>query len=177
MVLFTDHTKISKSLKKTLRNTDIHISMDRAFDQVMLACSAPRSNQPLDPENSSWIHPQMIAAYTSLHQQGFAHSVECWQDNKLIGGLYGVAIGHAFFGESMFSMVRDSSKIALIALCQQLSRWGYPLIDCQVHSDHLASLGAKEISRHDFIKQLNHLCPQAQELTNWQLDKDLSNIL
>lgn len=176
MVLFTEHAKISKSLKKTLRNTDIHVSMDRAFDQVMLACSAPRPKQPLDPENSSWIHPQMITAYTSLHQQGFAHSVECWQQDKLIGGLYGVAIGHAFFGESMFSTVRDSSKIALIALCQQLSRWGYPLIDCQVHSDHLASLGAEEISRNDFIKQLKQLCPQTQELDKWQLDKDLPTI-
>jgi len=118
----------------------------------------------------------MIKAYTALHQQGFAHSVECWQQDELIGGLYGVAIGHAFFGESMFSTVRDSSKIALIALCQQLSRWGFPLIDCQVHSDHLASLGAEEISRRDFVEQLNQLCPQTQELNKWQLDKDLPTI-
>jgi len=176
MVLFTDHVKVSKSLKKTLRTTDIRVSMDRAFDQVMLACSVPRSNQPLDPENSSWIHPQMIGAYTALHQQGFAHSIECWQQDELIGGLYGVAIGNAFFGESMFSTVRDSSKIALVALCQQLNRWGFPLIDCQVHSAHLASLGAEEISRHNFITQLNMLCPQAQELQAWQLDKDLPEI-
>ncbi|PCH62006.1 MAG: leucyl/phenylalanyl-tRNA--protein transferase [Gammaproteobacteria bacterium] len=176
MVLFTDQVKISKSLKKTLRTTDIHISMDRAFDQVMLACSAPRANQPLDPENSSWIHPQMIGAYTTLHQQGYAHSIECWQQDELIGGLYGVAIGNAFFGESMFSTVRDSSKIALVALCQQLSRWGFPIIDCQVHSEHLARLGAQEISRHDFISQLNMLCPQSQELQAWQLDKDLPEI-
>ena len=176
MVLFTDQVRISKSLKKTIRTTDIRISIDQAFNQVMSACSEPRPNQPLDPENSSWIHPQMISAYTSLHQQGYAHSIECWQQDELIGGLYGVAIGKAFFGESMFSTVRDSSKIALVALCQQLNRWGFPMIDCQVHSDHLASLGAEEISRHDFISRLNKLCPKDQELKTWQLDKDLPEI-
>lgn len=173
MVLHTNQVKISKSLKKTLRTTDIHVSIDRAFEQVMLACAKPRPNQPLDPENSSWIHPKIISAYKELHQQGYAHSVECWQQDKLVGGLYGVAIGTAFFGESMFSIARDSSKIALVALCQQLYRWGFPMIDCQVHSDHLASLGAKEISRRNFIKQLNQHCPQAQELKTWQLDNDL----
>lgn len=176
MVLFTDQVRISKSLKKTLRTTDIRISVDKAFNQVMLACSKPRPNQPLDPENSSWIHPQMISAYTSLHQQGFAHSVECWQQDELVGGLYGVAIGNAFFGESMFSTVRDSSKIALVALCQQLHRWGYPLIDCQVYSAHLESLGAQEISRHDFISLINILCPQAQTLKTWKFDRDLPEI-
>jgi leucyl/phenylalanyl-tRNA--protein transferase len=173
MVLFTDQFKLSKSLKKTLRTSSLQLSMDRAFEQVMLACSQPRSDQKLDPENSSWIHPQMISAYNQLHQQGFAHSIECWLDDELVGGLYGVAIGRIFFGESMFSKVKDSSKIALITLCQQLSRWNFPFIDCQVHSDHLASLGAKEIPRDDFIEQLNLLCPQSQHDVSWQLDNDL----
>mgnify|MGYP001944301255 FL=1 len=118
----------------------------------------------------------MISAYTQLHQLGYAHSIECWQDNKLVGGLYGVAIGKAFFGESMFSHVRDSSKVALVALCQQLQRLGYPMIDCQVHSDHLASLGAQQINRNDFIEHLNNLCQQPQTLSRWQLDDDLPEI-
>ncbi|OUR72042.1 leucyl/phenylalanyl-tRNA--protein transferase [Methylophaga sp. 41_12_T18] len=176
MVLFTDSIKLSKSLKKTLRNHQFTITLDNAFEQVMLACSKPRSSQELDPENSSWIHPQMISAYTQLHQLGYAHSIECWQDNKLVGGLYGVAIGKAFFGESMFSHVRDSSKVALVALCQQLQRLGYPMIDCQVHSDHLASLGAQQINRNDFIEHLNNLCQQPQTLSRWQLDDDLPEI-
>jgi len=177
MVLFTDKIKLSKSLKKALRTSSFTFTFDQAFEQVMTACSQPRSDLTDDPNNGTWIHPEMIDAYVSLHQQGDAHSIECWQDGKLVGGLYGVAIGKMFFGESMFSRVRDSSKMALVALCQQLNRWGFSLIDCQVYSEHLASLGAEEIEQADFIKYINEYCQQDKASDAWQLDSDLPVVL
>ena len=178
LVLWTDKIKLSKSLKKTVRTTSIRVTFDEAFNQVIKACSLPRQEGD-DPENSTWIHPDMIAAYNKLHQQGHAHSVECWLDGQLVGGLYGVAIGRTFFGESMFSTVADSSKLALVALCQQLQRWGIPLIDCQVYSAHLASLGAVEMPRNGFIDQLSKLCaqrPNRSDVDLWQLDPDLPDL-
>jgi leucyl/phenylalanyl-tRNA--protein transferase len=179
LILWTDQMKLSKSLKKTIRTTLITVTFDQAFKQVITACSLPRQ-EGIDPDNSTWIHPDMIAAYNKLHDQGYAHSVECWLDGQLVGGLYGIAIGHVFFGESMFSTVSDSSKLALVALCQQLQRWGFPFIDCQIYSQHLASLGALEITRNDFIKQLDKFCSQDPKINNiglWQLDPDLPTIL
>ncbi|PCJ32302.1 MAG: leucyl/phenylalanyl-tRNA--protein transferase [Gammaproteobacteria bacterium] len=167
MVLFTDNIKLSKSLKKTLRTTSLTVSFDRAFRQVITACAQLRSDAD-DSDNHTWIHPEMIDAYTDLHEQGYAHSVECWQGDKLVGGLYGIAIGHMFFGESMFSSVRDSSKIAFVTLCQQLAQWGFPLIDCQVYSSHLESLGAEEIDRADFITMMTTLCEQPRANETWQ---------
>jgi leucyl/phenylalanyl-tRNA--protein transferase len=175
LVLWTDKIKLSKSLKKTIRTSLVTVTFDKAFDEVIKACSMPRQ-QGDDPENCTWIHPDMIATYNKLHQQGHAHSVECWLDGQLVGGLYGVAIGQTFFGESMFSTVTDSSKLALVALCQQFQRWGIPLVDCQVYSEHLASLGAEEMPRTDFIEQLAKLCtqsPKRSDVSLWQLDPDL----
>ncbi|MBL1320769.1 MAG: leucyl/phenylalanyl-tRNA--protein transferase [Methylophaga sp.] len=169
MVLFTNQIKISKSLRKTLNNTQLSITMDRAFADVMAACSAPRKNADGEIESGTWIHPDMIEAYSILHQQGVAHSVECWQEGELVGGLYGIAIGHVFFGESMFSTVRDSSKIALVILCRQLERWGFPLIDCQIYSEHLASMGATEIDRKQFTSYLDRFCPKTTTIP-WKLD-------
>lgn len=177
MVLFSDQIKIARSLKKTLKNSSLIITFDHAFEEVMTACSQPRTDLVDDPNNDTWIHPEMIQAYVALHQQGYAHSVECWQGEQLVGGLYGVAIGSMFFGESMFSRVRDSSKIALVTLCQQLSRWGFEMIDCQVYSDHLASLGAYEIEQEEFIKNINILCHQHPAQRSWQLDSDLPIVL
>jgi len=171
MVLFTDKIKISKSLKRTLRTSPLTVTFDQAFTHVITACSLPRDKDNTDPENSTWIHPDIIQAYVTLHQQGVAHSVECWLDNKLVGGLYGIAIGRMFFGESMFSHVRDSSKIALVKLCHQLNLWGFPLIDCQVYSSHLESLGAEEIPRSEFIREINTLCKKSQPITAWQVIK------
>jgi leucyl/phenylalanyl-tRNA--protein transferase len=148
--------------------------MDRAFADVMTACAAPRKKANGDIESGTWIHPDMIKAYTALHQQGIAHSIECWHKGELVGGLYGLAIGKIFFGESMFSTMRDSSKIALVALCRQLENWGFPLIDCQIYSEHLASMGAIEIEREQFISYLNEYCPQTMPDTHWQLDSTLS---
>lgn len=173
MVLFTDRVHISKSLKRQLRKQEMSVTFDQAFERVMHACSAPRANQPTDPDNRTWIHEEMIKAYNELHALGYAHSVECWQQNRLVGGLYGVAIGKAFFGESMFSFVTDSSKIALVTLCQQLARWDMPLIDCQIYSDHLARMGAEEIPRQQFIGQLQQLCHQPGVSAPWKIDPDL----
>lgn len=152
MVLFPHKLKISRSLRKAVKSANYEIRTDCNFNQVMLACAAPRAGQ-----SGTWIHPQMIAAYTVLHEMGLAHCVETWIDGELAGGLYGVALGKVFFGESMFSRVQDASKIALVHLVKQLQLWQFGLIDCQVRNDHLASLGAQEISRTDFSQILDTL--------------------
>lgn len=178
LVLRTNHLKLSKSLKKTIRTTLMTVTFDQAFNEVITACSLPRQ-EGIEPSNGTWIHPDMITAYTELHQQGHAHSVECWLDGQLVGGLYGVAMGQVFFGESMFSRVSDSSKLALVALSQQLQRWGFPIIDCQIYSEHLARLGAEEIPRRHFIEQLDQLCILSSRVSCprlWQLDPDLPTI-
>ena len=144
-ILLPEALKISRSLKKTLRRESFRVSFDRAFPQVIEACAQPRPRQ-----NDTWITGPMMTAYCELHARGYAHSVECWQDGALVGGLYGVAIGKVFFGESMFSRVSDASKVALTALC----RSGYELIDCQLPSDHLKRLGATDIPRCDFMRLL-----------------------
>ena len=176
MILRTDGMVISKSLRKTIRKNTFTLSFDNAFSEVMTSCSLPRPSQDLPAENCSWIHPEMITAYNKLHELGYAHSVECWQEDQLVGGLYGVAIGKIFFGESMFSRATDSSKVALAGLCQQLSRWNIPLIDCQVHSDHLASLGAQEIARSEFMEHVTKLSQQTPPNLPWSFDPDIPNI-
>lgn len=176
MVLFPDKVKISKSLSKTLKRSTLAITIDTAFIDVMQACAQKRSNQT-DDDNHTWIHPDMIEAYNKLHQQGIAHSIECWDGDQLVGGLYGLALGKIFFGESMFSRQRDSSKIALVALCQQLERYGFPLIDCQVYSDHLSRLGAEEIDRQTFSDYLESYCQQDINNDCWQLDCKASALL
>ncbi|PSJ17803.1 leucyl/phenylalanyl-tRNA--protein transferase [Nitrosomonas supralitoralis] len=152
MVLFPHKLKISRSLRKAIKSAHYEIRTDCSFNQVMLACAAPRAGQA-----GTWIHPQMVAAYTALHEMGLAHCVETWIDGELAGGLYGVALGKVFFGESMFSRVQDASKIALVHLVKQLQFWQFGLIDCQVRTDHLASLGAQEISRTEFSQILDAL--------------------
>lgn len=166
MVLYPDQVHISKSLNKTLKRQPFDITFDKAFSDVMIACAQPRSDE-VSSGNHTWIQEEMIEAYTSLHQQGHAHSVECWLAGRLVGGLYGVSIGRVFFGESMFSTVTDSSKVAFASLCQHFVECGIELIDCQVYSDHLARLGAVTISRDSFIEQLATLCIQDPELSVW----------
>jgi len=133
----------------------------------MRACAAPRDGQA-----GSWIHDDMIAAYCALHELGYAHSVESWQGGQLVGGLYGVAIGRMFYGESMFSRVSDASKVALAHLARQLERWDFGLIDCQMNTPHLASLGAREIPRAAFLARVQELVNCAP-VTRWQFDADL----
>lgn len=149
-VLFPEQLRINRSLRKAILHTDIEIKHNTAFRQVMEHCAAPRKQQ-----DGTWILPAMIEAYCSLHQKGKAHSIECWRNDSLIGGLYGVAIGKVFFGESMFSLENNASKIALVSLAQS-GKWS--LIDCQQPSDHLQKLGATEIPRKTFIKLLAKHC-------------------
>lgn len=166
-VLLPDELKVSRSLKKTLRKKRFSVTFDHAFSEVIEACSGPRAQ---DNDPGTWITDEMKHAYQQLHKQGFAHSVECWCDGKLVGGLYGVAIGQVFFGESMFSRQTDASKVAFVALVQQLSQWGFGLIDCQVQSQHLESLGAKTIGRETFTNLLDQYCDKPSQTGPWKQD-------
>jgi leucyl/phenylalanyl-tRNA---protein transferase len=168
MVLRPDQLMISRSLGKTLRNRPFAITTDRAFDAVLDGCAKPR------PESSgTWLTPEMRRAYAHLHRLGYAHSVEAWQNGRLVGGLYGVALGRVFFGESMFALVTDASKVAFAHLVRQLARWDFALIDCQVHTAHLASLGAAPVPRSDFTTQLERFAKVPALAAPWQLDVDL----
>ena len=153
MVLFPDELKISNSLKKTLKNKPFEVRFNTAFRQVISACShTPRADQP-----GTWITQGIIDAYCALHDAGYAISAECWQNNTLVGGCYGVKIGKMFYGESMFHHVTDASKVAFVHLVQQLKSQGVGLIDCQMKTAHLARFGAKEIPRDAFFEHLTML--------------------
>jgi leucyl/phenylalanyl-tRNA--protein transferase len=169
MVLYPAELRVSRSLRKALRRDDYEIRVDTAFADVMRACADPRPGQA-----GTWVSPAMISAYSALHTHGYAHCVETWRSDTLIGGLYGVAIGHAFFGESMFSRVTDASKLALVHLVRQLARWEFGLIDCQMRTAHLARLGAREIARAEFSRQLQQLVNYALEPGVWIFDRDLA---
>ena len=149
MVLFPPALHVPHSLQRVMRKRGYEIRVDTAFAEVMQACSAPRTDQ-----TGSWISPEMVAAYTALHQLGLAHSIETWIDGTLAGGLYGVALGRIFYGESMFARVNDASKIAFVHLVRQLQQWQFELIDCQMNTAHLARFGAVEISRAAFVRLL-----------------------
>ena len=169
MVLFPPEFRISHSLRKTLRRHAYELRTDTAFEQVMRACAAPRDREG----GGTWIVEEMIAAYCELHRLGHAHSVEVWRDDQLAGGLYGVALGAMFYGESMFSRKPDGSKIALAHLAAQWQRWyENGLIDCQMHTPHLASLGAREVPRTEFVARVQELvnCKSARD---FEFDPDL----
>ena len=168
MVLFPAELKISRSLGKRLRRRDYQVRADSAFGAVMRACAAPRDSRP-----GTWITREMIEAYEAFHRAGHAHSVETWIDGELAGGLYGVALGRVFFGESMFARRTDGSKIALAYLVRQLERWGYGIIDCQMTTPHLASLGAREVPRSQFMRKLGELVNYPDTGAMWRLDDDL----
>lgn len=169
-VLFIREFRLHRSLRKRLRNAGLRVTLDRAFEPAMRACAEPRRGQP-----DTWITPDMIHAYVTLHHLGIAHSVEAWTaEGELAGGLYGLALGRVFFGESMFSRRTDASKIALATLACQLQRWGFVLIDCQQTTGHLASLGARDIARADFVQQLECECETPGYHGRWQLDRDLA---
>ncbi|MEO8037377.1 MAG: leucyl/phenylalanyl-tRNA--protein transferase [Betaproteobacteria bacterium] len=163
MVIVPGELKVSRSLEKTLRNKHYEVRFDAAFRNVIEACAQPRRDQP-----GTWITDEMIAAYVELHASGWAHSVETWVDGRLAGGLYGVAIGRMFYGESMFTRVRDASKIALVHLARRLHGEGYGLIDCQMATDHLASLGAREISRAQFSRRVAELVNYFAMPSSWR---------
>jgi leucyl/phenylalanyl-tRNA--protein transferase len=168
MILTPGSLAISRSLRKRLRRRDYEVRADTSFEQVMRACAEPREGQI-----GTWISAEMINAYVALNRAGYAHSVECWVEGDLAGGLYGVSIGRVFFGESMFTRRSDASKIALVRLVRQLERWSFGMIDCQMSTPHLASLGAHEIARADFMRILQELVNYPTQKGPWRFDDDL----
>ncbi|MEX0729952.1 MAG: leucyl/phenylalanyl-tRNA--protein transferase [Aquisalimonadaceae bacterium] len=164
-VLFPERLRVTRSLGKRIRNGGFRVTMDTSFDDVIGHCAAPRRDS-----HGTWITRDMRQAYGELHQRGIAHSVEVWKDSELVGGLYGVGMGLAFFGESMFSLQPDASKIGLVYLVRQLERRGCQLIDCQVASHHLASLGATEIPRGEFARRLAIAVASHHQSGPWTFD-------
>lgn len=165
MVLVPGEVRVTRSLARRLRNGGFELRVDTAFAEVMRACAAPRVDAA-----GTWISPAMIAAYTRLFEAGYAHSVETWREGTLVGGLYGVAIGRMFYGESMFSRVPDASKVALVRLARQLADWDFGLIDCQMETAHLASLGARTLPRADFVARLAELVNLPHRPGPWSFD-------
>lgn len=168
MVLYVDELHVSRSLRRVTRSGRFRVTVDQAFHQVMRGCAEPRADQA-----GTWITDEMVDAYGRLAALGHAHSVETWHGDALVGGLYGVALGRMFFGESMFSREPDASKVAFVHLVRQLARWNMPMIDCQMSTSHLASLGARDIPRAAFIRQLKALVRQQPVRAPWQFDADL----
>ncbi len=162
LVLYPEHLRISRSLYKTLRKSLYEVTADKAFLRVISHCAEPRADGP-----GTWLTDEMKTAYCRLHAMGHAHSVESWYQGDLVGGLYGLALGKIFFGESMFSRRSDASKVALVHLMRHLQKWGYVLIDCQLASAHLSSLGAILIPRRRFRKILNRHCDAPTVWESW----------
>lgn len=163
-VLYPGNIRISKSLGKTIRRGVFTVTMDQAFDRVINNCAGIRTTQGKE----TWIMEEMINAYVDLHKNGYAHSVEVWKDGELAGGLYGISLGGSFFGESMFSKVSDASKTALAALKDHLVELDFDLIDCQVKSDHLISMGAVEIPRSRFLKIIGQSLRRSDLRGKWR---------
>ena len=167
-VILLDQFHVPRSLRKVIRRQTFEITYDREFEAVIEACAESTEDRP-----RTWINDKIIELYTTLHRMGHAHSIETWIDGELAGGLYGVSIGRMFYGESMFSRRTDASKIALAHLALQLARWNFGMIDCQMNTRHLASLGAREIPRTEFIGRLQELVNYPDIASPWKLDHDL----
>lgn len=163
LVLFPDKLQVARSLRKSIRKQQWTVRFDTAFAEVLQNCAQPRADGL-----GTWLSPDMRLAYQTLHHLGYAHSVETWFNDELVGGLYGVALGQVFFGESMFHTKTDASKVAFVHLVEQLSLWGYRLIDCQVHTEHLVSLGAEDITRLKFSRLLTQYIDNPVSTTAWQ---------
>jgi leucyl/phenylalanyl-tRNA--protein transferase len=172
MVLVPGELHLSRSLAKRIRHGGFSIRADTAFRGVMDGCAAPRPGQA-----GTWITDEMIDAYSALHDAGYAHSIETWIDGELVGGLYGVAIGRAFFGESMFARASDASKLAFVHLVSQLDEWGFGIIDCQMNTAHLAAFGAREIPRTAFLDRIRTCTAQSAPPSPWQLNQALASRL
>jgi leucyl/phenylalanyl-tRNA--protein transferase len=168
MVLYPQELHVGRTLGKTLRKGRYQVSMDRAFGEVIRECSAPRADQA-----GTWITEEMLQAYYVLHRRGLAHSVETWLDGRLVGGLYGIALGRIFYGESMFSRMTDASKVAFVRLVRQLADWKFGLIDCQMRTDLLASLGAREIPRETFSRSVAELVHYPDRIGPWTFDDEI----
>jgi leucyl/phenylalanyl-tRNA---protein transferase len=165
-VLELNEFKPSRSLRRTLRRNIFQVTFDRYFEEVITACAAV----PREGQSGTWITPEMRDAYIRLYGLGYAHSVEAWYANKLVGGLYGVSLGKAFFGESMFHYKTDASKVALAVLVEKLKSWGFHFIDSQMTTDHMQRLGAKEMSRRIFLKKLQSALRHSTKRGKWRVD-------
>jgi leucyl/phenylalanyl-tRNA--protein transferase len=165
MILLPDELHVSHRLARRMRQPDFTVTLDTAFPAVMRACAEPREGQ-----DGTWITRSMLQAYTALHAAGAAHSVETWMDGQLAGGLYGVSIGRAFFGESMFTRRTDASKIAFVTLVRRLERWGFQIIDCQLKTAHLATFGAREIPRSEFLARVRKAVLEPPPPVPWRLE-------
>jgi leucyl/phenylalanyl-tRNA--protein transferase len=168
MVLPSGLVRVSRSLRRVARSGRFRVTFDTAFADVMRACAEPRPGQ-----DGTWITPVMLAEYGRLASLGHAHSVEVWEEDVLVGGLYGVSLGRMFFGESMFARRSDASKVGLASLARQLERWHVPMIDCQATTAHLTSLGAAEMPRAQFVLAVDELVRQPGPGLPWQFDADL----
>jgi leucyl/phenylalanyl-tRNA--protein transferase len=164
MVVFSRERHVTRSLRKVIASRRFRVTMDTAFEAVMAGCASPRLEQ-----DGTWITPQIVEAYTGLARLGYAHSIESWDGDELVGGLYGVAVGKMFFGESMFARRSDASKVAFVTMLAQFEEWGMPLVDCQVPTSHLASLGGREIPRSQFTSQVKALVRQPAVPSPWRL--------
>lgn len=160
--------RLTKNLRRLIRQNRFEITLDRAFREVVLACAAPRRNS-----GGTWLSTELIDAYCLLHERGQAHSVEVWQDEQLVGGQFGVSFGAAFFGESMFSRISNASKISFVHLAEQLRRWNYQLIDGQYPNAFMTSLGAITISRQEYLQRLAAALADSGRLAPWHFDEDL----
>jgi len=160
--------RVGRSLRKTIRRGRFRVSLDRAFEAVMDACALPRPGQ-----EGTWITPELRRTFVALHRVGLAHSAEVWREDRLVGGVYGLALGAAFCGESMFAAEDDASKVGFVALAEQLRRWGFTMIDCQVESAHLRRFGAVPVEREEFLRRLADAVARPGKLGAWSLDPDL----
>lgn len=164
MILFPEQFHISRSLRRVLKKGMFRVTLDTAFEDVIAGCAA--ASRP--GREATWITPEMARAYTALYEEGYAHSVECWEGDALAGGVYGVSLGACFFGESMFTRVSNASKVALAMLTQQLIRWNFMLIDCQVANAHLERLGAREVPRSAFLALLRKALQAETRRGRWR---------
>jgi leucyl/phenylalanyl-tRNA---protein transferase len=164
LVMYPNELKVHKRLIRRMKTGGFKITLDESFHEVMLGCAAPRRAK----QDGTWIVPEMMHAYNTLHAAGYAHSVEAWREGQLVGGLYGVSLGGCFFGESMFTRVPDASKVAFVSLVQYLSTHHFDMIDCQVTTAHLLSFGAREISRRRFLKQLRAALKTPSRVGVWR---------
>ena len=166
LVLFPKELKLSRSLRQIIKKKTFRVTLDTAFEQVIRTCAEVHNNEV----GGTWITEEMIGSYTALHRSGYAHSVECWLGDELAGGLYGISLGSAFFGESMFAKESNASKVAFAALVGQLMKWDFDLIDCQITTPHLMSLGAREIRRSGFLELLKNALIKPTTRGKWKLE-------
>ena len=169
LILFPKNIRISKSLNKKIKKNIYSVTMDKAFEKTIRSCAKPRKNG----HEGTWLVDEMVDSYIKLHTLGYAHSIETWRKNKLVGGLYGVCLGKSFFGESMFSFESDASKIALVALSNHLEKQDFDLIDCQVTTNHLLSMGAIEIARNAFLDLILESVKKKEGVNIWNSNINL----